>query len=87
MAKIRAGEMSVEEYVKSLLVRVEKRDVAVKVWTYLDPNHVIQQAKSLDKIPVGQRGPLHGMVIGVKDVIYIKGNPRGITSNTTVNCG
>lgn len=26
-----------------------------------------------------QRGPLHGMAIGVKDVIYTKGNSSGLT--------
>ena len=72
-AKIKAGETSVEEYAKSLLGRIEARDEAVQAWAYLDPEYVIKQAKALDAIPQAERGPLHGVAIAVKDVIYTKG--------------
>jgi hypothetical protein len=72
-AKIKAGETSVEEYAKSLLARIEARDEAVQAWAYLDPEYVIKQAKALDAVPQAERGPLHGIAIAVKDVIYTKG--------------
>jgi len=72
-AKMKAGDISVEEYAKSLLARIEARDEAVQAWAYLDPEFVIKQAKALDAIPKADRGPLHGVAIAVKDVIYTKG--------------
>lgn len=65
--------LTVEDYAKSLLKRIEDRDEEVKAWAYLNPSQVIEQAKALDKIPKDQRGPLHGVAVGVKDVIYTKG--------------
>lgn len=72
-AKIRAGELTVEEYARSLLSHIEKRDPVVKAWEYLNPEQVIEQAKKLDAVPPEKRGPLHGVAIAVKDVIYTKG--------------
>jgi Asp-tRNA(Asn)/Glu-tRNA(Gln) amidotransferase A subunit family amidase len=31
------------------------------------------QAEALDAVPKAERGPLHGVAIAVKDVIYTKG--------------
>jgi Asp-tRNA(Asn)/Glu-tRNA(Gln) amidotransferase A subunit family amidase len=76
LTKIKAGEVSVEEYAKSLLGRIDARDKAVQAWVYLNSEYVIEQAKELDAIPVADRGPLHGVAVAVKDVIYTKGyNP------------
>jgi Asp-tRNA(Asn)/Glu-tRNA(Gln) amidotransferase A subunit family amidase len=73
VSKIRQDEITVEEYAKSLLKRIEARDEAVQAWAYLDPEYVIKQAKALDAVPKEERGPLHGIAIAVKDVIYTKG--------------
>lgn len=73
VAKFKDGSLTVEDYAKSLLSRIEKRDDAVKAWAYLNPEYVIEQAKKLDQIPPEKRGPLHGVAIAVKDVIYTKG--------------
>ena len=73
LSKIKAGEISVEDYAKSLLARIEMRDDAVRAWAYLDPEYVMNQAKALDAIAPAERGPLHGVAIAVKDVIYTKG--------------
>jgi Asp-tRNA(Asn)/Glu-tRNA(Gln) amidotransferase A subunit family amidase len=71
--KIKAGELTVEAYARSLLARIDHRDEAVQAWAYLDPDYVIKQAKVLDEVPLSERGPLHGVAIAVKDVIYTKG--------------
>ncbi|OLN91613.1 Glutamyl-tRNA(Gln) amidotransferase subunit A 1 [Colletotrichum chlorophyti] len=75
LAQIRAGELSVEQYARSLLAHIEKRDPVVKAWEYLNPDQVIARAKELDAIPPEKRGPLHGVAIAVKDVIYTKDMP------------
>lgn len=74
LEKIKAGEFTIEQYAKSLLARIAKRDEKVQAWAYLDPEYVLEQARALDKVPMDKRGPLHGLPVGVKDVIYTKGN-------------
>lgn len=73
LAKFKADELTVEQYAESLLAHIKARDPIVKAWAYLDPELVLAQAKALDKIPKESRGPLHGVAVGVKDVIYTKG--------------
>ena len=72
LAKIKNGEVTVEDYARSLLERIKSRDEAVQAWAYLDPDYVIKQAQALDAVPHAERGPLHGVAIAVKDVIYTK---------------
>jgi hypothetical protein len=73
LARLRAGTLTVEAYAAALLDRIAARDADVRAWAYLDPAAVLQQARALDKVPMEQRGPLHGLPIGVKDVIYTRG--------------
>lgn len=72
LRKIRAKELTVEDYAKSLLKRIQERDSIVRAWAYLDPVQVLNEARRLDQIPQSQRGPLHGVPVGIKDVIYTK---------------
>ena len=71
--QIKAGDLTVEAYAQSLLSRIHDRDEVVQAWAYLDQDYVIKQAKALDALPPSERGPLHGIAIAVKDVIYTKG--------------
>lgn len=71
--KYKSDELTVEQYAESLLARVRSRDPTVKAWAYLDPELVLAQARALDQLPKDKRGPLHGVAVGVKDVIYTKG--------------
>jgi amidase len=66
VALTRSGKLSVEDYAKSLLSQIEKRDSAVHAWVFLDPDLVLAQARELDLVPADKRGPLHGCAIGVK---------------------
>lgn len=72
-AAIKAGSLTVEEYARALLARVEERDSKVEAWAFLDPELVLKQARELDQVPAAERGPLHGVAVGVKDIIYAKG--------------
>ncbi|GKU08423.1 amidase [Fusarium langsethiae] len=72
---INNNTISVEAYAKSLLDRIEERDPTVKAWAYLDPASILSQAQSLDKIPVKERGRLHGVPIGIKDIMNTKDMP------------
>jgi Asp-tRNA(Asn)/Glu-tRNA(Gln) amidotransferase A subunit family amidase len=66
-ARIKAGEITGEQYVRACLERIAERDPAVRAWTHIDPAHALNQAREIDK--GGYRGPLHGIPIGVKDMI------------------
>lgn len=74
-ALIKSNNLSVENYTHSLLSRINHRDATVQAWAYLNHDTVLHQARLLDALPVEKRGPLHGIPIGVKDVIYTKGIP------------
>ncbi|KAF4337660.1 amidase [Fusarium beomiforme] len=80
LAKIQADEISVQEYAESLLERIKARDEDVKAWAYLDEKMVMYHAKLLDELPKKNRGPLHGLPIAVKDVIYTKDMPTQFNS-------
>ncbi|KAJ4361717.1 hypothetical protein N0V95_001610 [Ascochyta clinopodiicola] len=80
LIKIKCGEVSVEEYATSLLQRIEARNEVVQAWAYLDSAYVMEQARALDTIPPSERGPLHGVAIAVKDVIYTKDMPTQFNS-------
>ncbi|CAF3565803.1 unnamed protein product [Fusarium graminearum] len=80
IAKIRDGKLSVEAYAESLLARIKERDPVVKGWVYLNPDQVLSEARRLDQIPKESRGPLHGVAVGVKDVIYTKDMPTQFNS-------
>ncbi|KAL5584152.1 hypothetical protein FOVSG1_015503 [Fusarium oxysporum f. sp. vasinfectum] len=80
LGKIQADEISVQEYAESLLKRIKARDEDVKAWAYLDEKRVMQEARLLDEIPKENRGPLHGLPIAVKDVIYTKDMPTQFNS-------
>ena len=73
LQKLRSRELTIEQYAASLLVRIKQRDDDVKAWAYLNPDAVMEQARALDKIPFEQRGPLHGLPVGIKDIILTKG--------------
>ncbi|KAK5168219.1 uncharacterized protein LTR77_006788 [Saxophila tyrrhenica] len=77
---LRSGELKVLDLAKSLLTRIHQRDESVKAWVWLSPSQILQQAQVLDDIPSAQRGPLHGLPVGVKDIILTKDMPTQYNS-------
>jgi Asp-tRNA(Asn)/Glu-tRNA(Gln) amidotransferase A subunit family amidase len=67
LAAMRSGRLSAETLVRACLDRVAARDGDVRAWSAIDRDHAIAQARLCDAGP--WRGPLHGLPIGVKDVI------------------
>ncbi|KAK5630414.1 hypothetical protein RRF57_006129 [Xylaria bambusicola] len=80
LSNIRNGSLTVEQYARSLLSRIQERDSAVQAWAYLEPNHVIEEARRLDRVPLGDRSPIHGLPVAVKDLIYTKDMPTQYNS-------
>lgn len=79
-AKFKDGSLTVEDYARSLLSRVEARDSTVHAWAYLNPELVLQRARALDQISPEKRAPLHGVAVGVKDVILTRDMPTQYNS-------
>ncbi|KAI9053689.1 hypothetical protein LZ554_002642 [Drepanopeziza brunnea f. sp. 'monogermtubi'] len=69
---LRSGELTVETYATSLLARIKLRDYVVKAWAVLHPGFVLEQARNLDQISAEERGPLHGIPVGIEDLIFTK---------------
>jgi amidase len=66
-AKIAASETTCEAVTRACIERIAAREPAVKAWVNFNPELALAQAHALDREP--HRGPLHGVPIGVKDVI------------------
>ncbi len=60
-------ELTAEALVRACLERIAAREAVVGAWKFLDPERALAQARSLDGGPV--RGLLHGLPVGVKDII------------------
>ncbi|HEU4645669.1 MAG TPA: amidase [Burkholderiales bacterium] len=68
---LRDGAISSEQLVEACLARVREADGAVQAWAHLDPEHALTQARARDRDrSEGQpTGPLHGVPVGLKDII------------------
>ncbi|RYC65852.1 hypothetical protein CHU98_g350 [Xylaria longipes] len=72
LSSIRDGSLSVEEYARSLITRIQERDLAVQAWEYLDSEYVIREAKRLDRTPLQERD----MPTQHNSPIYYKDAPK-----------
>ena len=77
-AKIAAGEITSEALVADCLARIRARDPDIGAWAHVDPDHAIEQARLLDRTP--RLGLLHGIPVGVKDVLDTRDMPTGYGS-------
>lgn len=68
---IRDGAISSEQLVEACLARVREADGEVQAWQFLDPEHALAQARARDQDRREGRatGALHGVPVGIKDVI------------------
>lgn len=68
---IRDGQISAEELAAACLARVREAEPRVQAWAFLDPEHVLAQARALDEYRKAGNplGPLHGVPVGIKDII------------------
>lgn len=68
-ALLRSGELSAAELTSACLATIAAREEQLRAWMCLDPQGALTQARKLDALPPGERGPLHGVPVGVKDII------------------
>jgi Asp-tRNA(Asn)/Glu-tRNA(Gln) amidotransferase A subunit family amidase len=65
--QLAARELSSVELVTACLERIEAREPELHAWAHLDPEAALEQARERDREE--RRGPVHGIPVGVKDVI------------------
>ena len=77
--QIADGKLTSEKLVASCLERIKAREPEVGAWFFLDPELALSQARALDNAST-PHGPLHGIPIGVKDVLDTADMPTGYGS-------
>ncbi len=78
-----AGEMSARRAVQTALERVRAVEDEVHAWVVLDEEGALARADELDRLPADRRGPLHGLPVGVKDIVDVQGFPTRCGSAVT----
>jgi Asp-tRNA(Asn)/Glu-tRNA(Gln) amidotransferase A subunit family amidase len=80
---IREGRITSEALVSACLDRIAALEDRVGAWTFLDPEHALNQAREADRARREGKalGPLHGVPVGIKDIFDTKDMP---TENGTV---
>lgn len=73
LEKLQSRDLTALELVEACIERIEAREDMVGAWTYFSAAMAREQAKQLDGGPL--RGILHGIPIGVKDIIDTKDMP------------
>lgn len=73
--RLSKGELKAEDLVVSCLERIHRRDGAVRAWVEVYEAQALEEARGCDAdFRAGRwRGELHGIPVGVKDIIDVKG--------------
>jgi Asp-tRNA(Asn)/Glu-tRNA(Gln) amidotransferase A subunit family amidase len=72
---LRQGEVTCVDILNAGLEQVDEWEPKVRAWAVLDRDGAMQQARALDEeLRSGRdRGPLHGIPIGIKGIFSVKG--------------
>ena len=81
------GALPAVELARACLARIAAREPRVRAWAWLDSENVMRQAEALDaRRATGQTiGPLHGLPVGIKDIIDTEG--MGTENGTVLDAG
>ncbi len=79
---IREGAVTSVDLVQACLARVREVDGQVQAWAFLDPEYALAQARAADEYRAsGQTiGALHGVPVGLKDIIDTEDLPTEYNS-------
>lgn len=78
-AAIRNGVTSCVAVVERCLAAIDAREAEVKAWVSVDREGALQRAQELDaELAQGNWvGPLHGIPVGIKDIVAVANTPTG----------
>ncbi|EPC03041.1 hypothetical protein L861_22290 [Litchfieldella anticariensis FP35 = DSM 16096] len=85
--RIAEGALTSAELVAASLERIAAEEPRVEAWEFLDRDKAMAEAEERDRrrrrgLPLG---PLHGVPVGLKDIIDVKGMPTG--NGTPIDAG
>ena len=68
---IASGRLSSVDLVKSCLAQITETDASIEAWAHMDGEGALAQAAECDRIRKAGMGigPLHGVPVGLKDII------------------
>ncbi|QDU22920.1 amidase [Urbifossiella limnaea] len=84
---IRRGDLTPSELLEQCLARIDRYEPRVKAWVVVDRDGAREQAERLTtELKAGtNRGPLHGIPVGIKDIIDVFDLPTGCGSKLWAN--
>ncbi|MCX7622398.1 MAG: amidase [Thermomicrobium sp.] len=75
-ARIRQRQLSAREFVRATIEYIERTDAHLQAWVEIDRDGALREAERLDLLAArGTVLPLHGVPVGLKDVIDVAGLP------------
>jgi Asp-tRNA(Asn)/Glu-tRNA(Gln) amidotransferase A subunit family amidase len=74
---LREGLLTASDLVEHCLTRIEQLEPNIQAWVSVDAAGAEREAKRLDKLQLAgeELGPLHGIPLGIKDIIDVAGWP------------
>ena len=78
LTALASRQLSAETVARACLERIAELEPTVHAFAHLDPDRVLAEARELDHGPV--RGPLHGLPLGIKDVMDTNDMPTAYGS-------
>ena len=73
IALLRKGAITSEALVRACLERIARDEPGIHAWAWLDADRALAEARSVDGR--GRPPPLHGLPVGIKDIIDTAGAP------------
>lgn len=85
--RLASGALRAVDLIEACLARIAALEPEVGAWAWLDGDHALQQAQRLDQWRQSGKplGPLHGLPVGLKDIIDTKGIPT--ENGTPIDAG
>ena len=79
---VREGRFSAEALAAACIARIRGHEAQVRAWVWFDAERALGQARAADDLlrKGTAVGPLHGLGIGLKDTIHVRGLPTGMGS-------
>jgi Asp-tRNA(Asn)/Glu-tRNA(Gln) amidotransferase A subunit family amidase len=69
--RIATGDLTSEALVKACLAKIDQLESSIQAWAFIDRDLALERAREADDQAKGSRGigPLHGVPVGLKDII------------------
>ena len=85
--RLASGTLRAVELVRACLARIAELEPRIGAWAWIDDGYALAQAERLDQWRQSGRslGPLHGLPVGLKDIIDTKGIPT--ENGTPIDAG